>query len=129
MSSGIYNTKRDFQVSEKMQWHKLTKLAKPTIEHFPEIVPMELSYGESKNMIYGNRKFVAPIALDDGLPVAPPYCGETMLDDEDEKGCEGRETEKRGTYQLFTPREAWLWVDEVLAGDLDEFIEPEKNMV
>lgn len=119
MASGIYNLKRDFQVSELMQWHKLTTLAKPTIEHFPEIKPMPLTYncedGDCKDMVYGNRKFVVPVAMDDLLPVAPPYCGETMLDDED-KGCEGREKDKRGTYILFTPREAWNWVAEILAG-------------
>jgi hypothetical protein len=50
------------------------------------------------------------------LPVAPPFCGETIID-ETEKGCENiKEKDKRGTYILFTPREAWNWVNEILAG-------------
>lgn len=120
MAHGLY-TKRDFQISEKMQWHRLTVLGKPKLEDFPEIVPVELIYrrsslpGIEQPMVYGNRKYVTPIALDDGLPVAPPYCGETIIDTE-EKGCEALEKDKRGTYILFTPREAWAWVTELLAG-------------
>lgn len=115
MASGIFNTKRDFQVSEKMQWHKLTKLEKPTIEHFPEIKAMPLYYNGGKDMVFGNRKFHVPVAMDDMLPVAPPYCGETIIE-ETENGCEAKEKDKRGSYVLFTPKEAWQWVTEVLAG-------------
>jgi hypothetical protein len=114
MSHGIY-TKRDFHIAEKMAWHKLTIIGKPKIEDFPEIVPMPLHYNGGKEMIFGNRKFHVPVALDDMLPVAPPYCGETIVDDT-EKGCEAKESDKRGTYILFTPREAWMWVTEILAG-------------
>jgi hypothetical protein len=115
MSSGIYNLKRDFQVSEQMEWHKLTRVGKPKLEDFPEIKPMPLFYNEGNPMVFGNRKFVVPVAMDDMLPVAPPYCGETIIDVE-ENGCEAKEKDKRGTYILFTPREAWAWVCEVLAG-------------
>ncbi len=115
MSSGIYNLKRDFQMSLEMQWHKLTRLGQPTKESFPEIKPMPLFYNDGKAMVFGNRKFVVPVAMDDMLPVAPPYCGETIIETED-AGCEAREKDKRGTYILFTPREAWDWVEEVLAG-------------
>ena len=113
MAHGIFNPARDFQIAEQMAWHKLTRIAKPTIDHFPEIKPLPLYYNGGKDMVYGNRKFVVPVATDDMLPVAPPYCGETIVD-ESEKGCE--EKDKRGTYILFTPREAWNWVNEVLAG-------------
>jgi hypothetical protein len=113
MSHGIY-TKRDFHIAEKMGWHKLTIIGKPKIEDFPEIIPMPLQYG-GKEMIFGNRKFHVPVATDDMLPVAPPYCGETIVDDT-AKGCEAKESDKRGTYILFTPREAWQWVSEILAG-------------
>jgi hypothetical protein len=115
MSSGIFNLKRDFQMSLEMQWHKFTRLGQPTKESFPEIKPMPLFYNDGKDMIFGNRKFVVPVSMDDMLPVAPPYCGETIIDTE-EKGCEAKEKDKRGTYILFTPREAWDWVTEVLAG-------------
>lgn len=115
MASGIFNLKRDFQVSEEMQWHKLTLQEKPTIEHFPEIVPMPLFYNDGKPMVFGDRKFVVPVSKDDMLPVAPPYCGETIIDTE-KKGCEASEKDKRGTYILFTPREAWNWVESELAG-------------
>lgn len=116
MSSGIYNLKRDFQMSLEQQWHKLTRIGQPMKESFPEIVPQVLNYGKDNlPMIFGNRKFVVPVSLDDGLPVAPPYCGETIIDTE-EHGCEAKEKDKRGTYILFTPREAWDWVESVLAG-------------
>lgn len=95
MSHGIY-TDRDFQIAETIAWHGLTRIAKPTIEHFPEIIPMPLFYNGDKEMIFGDKKYVVPCAKDDSLPVAPPYC--------------------EGTYTLFTPREAWEWVNELLVG-------------
>ena len=113
MAHGIFNASRDFQIAEKVAWHKLTRIGKPKMEDFPEIKPMPLHYNGGKDMVYGNRKFVVPVAMDDMLPVAPPYCGETIVD-ETEKGCE--EKDKRGTYILFTPQEAWKWVSEVLEG-------------
>lgn len=115
MAHGLY-TKRDFQIAETQAWHNLTTIAKPTREHFPDIVPVPLFIGEDcVPAVYGNRRYVMPVALDDGLPVAPPYCGET-LPDEEEKGCEERKQDTRGTYALFTPRQAWDWVAEVLGG-------------
>ena len=95
MAYGIY-TGRDFQVAEVMAWHKLTTLAKPTIQHFPEIVPLPLYYNGGKEMMFGDKRFMVPVAKDDMLPVAPPYCD--------------------GTYTLFTPREAWEWVSGLLTG-------------
>jgi hypothetical protein len=95
MAHGIY-TDRDFQVAEQVAWHKLTRIAKPTLEHFPLIEPMPLFYNEGTVMSFGDKVYVVPVASDDKLPVAPPYC--------------------EGTYTLFTPREAWSWVTEVLAG-------------
>lgn len=114
MSSGLY-TKRDFQVAREMAWHNLTTIEQPTREHFPSIVPMPLYYNEGKSAVFGNRKFVIPVAEDDMLPVAPPYCGETIPDDEP-KTCPAKLEDTRGTYVLFTPREAWDWVHEVLSG-------------
>lgn len=117
MAHGIY-TKRDFQIAEVQAWHNLTRLAKPSREHFPVIVPVPLFIGEDCTpCIYGNRKYVIPVAQDDNLPVAPPYCGETVEDSE-EKGCEDvtGKFDARGTYSLFTPHEAWDWVAEVLSG-------------
>jgi hypothetical protein len=114
MASGLY-TNRDFHVAEKMAWHKLTKIGKPKIEDFPEIITMPLHYNGGKDMVFGNRKFHVPVATDDMLPVAPPFCGETIVDDT-VKGCEAKDKDKRGTYVLFTPREAWQWVSELLAG-------------
>lgn len=114
MSSGLF-TKRDFQVAEEQAWHKSTRLKKPEIGDFPDIVPMPLYFNGGKDMIYGNRRFVVPVAKDDLLPVAPPYCGETIIDEE-EHGCPPKAEDKRGTYILFTPREAWAWVEEVLNG-------------
>lgn len=95
MSHGIY-TKRDFQVAEENAWHKLTTIAKPTMEHFPEIEGMPLYYNGGKDATFGDNTYLIPVAKDDMLPVAPPYC--------------------KGSYCLFTPREAWNWVNEVLAG-------------
>lgn len=117
MASGLY-TKRDFQIAEKQAWHNLTRIKKPEISDFPEIIPVAPQYtfnGKTLDCVHGNRKFVVPISTDDGLQVAPPYCGETMVDD-DPKGCPAKDDDRRGTYILFTPREAWAWVAEVLSG-------------
>ncbi len=95
MASGLF-TKRDFQVSLEMAWHKLTRLEKPTIEHFPNIVAMPLHYNGGKDAKFGDNQYMIPVAEDDMLPVAPPYC--------------------EGSYSLFTPKEAWNWVAEILAG-------------
>jgi hypothetical protein len=116
MPHGLFNLSRDFQISEVMQWHKLTTLAKPARAMIPEIVSMPLYYNGGKDMVYGSRKFVVPVSKDDMLPVAPPYCGETVID-ESVPGCEDIKADaRRGSYSLFTPREAWDWVAEVLAG-------------
>jgi len=100
-----------------MGWHKLTIIGKPVREDFPDIRPMPLYYNGGTAMDYGNRRFFVPVAQDDMFPVAPPYCGETIAD-EAVKGCEDirSDKDKRGTYILFTPREAWDWVCGVLAG-------------
>lgn len=94
MAHGIL--KRDFQVGEKMAWHKKTIIAKPTREHFPEIVGMPLFMEDGKQAKYGDKPYFMPVSTDDGLPVSPPYC----LD----------------SYTIFQPREAWDWVNEVLGG-------------
>jgi Domain of unknown function (DUF932) len=114
MSSGLY-TKRDFQIAKEVAWHKLTRIKEPEMTDFPEITPMSLFYNGNKDMVFGNRKFVVPVAMDDLLPVAPPYCGETLIDTDDHT-CAPQAKDKRGTYILFTPREAWEWVKEVLSG-------------
>lgn len=114
MASGLY-TKRDFQIAETMAWHNLTMIAKPSREAFPNIVPMPLYFNGGQEAIFGSRKFVIPVAEDDMLPVAPPYCGETIPDDEP-KTCPAKPEDTRGTYILFTPREAWDWVHDVLSG-------------
>lgn len=117
MASGIYNLKRDFQKSPEMGWHKLTIIGKPTREDFPEIIGLPLYYNGGKEMVFGTRKFLVPVSQDDMLPVAPPYCGETIIDTSTEKkGCIAKEEDKRGTYILFTPREAWDWVTDILSG-------------
>ena len=96
MSHGIA-TSRDFQIALEMAWHKLTRIAQPTRDGFPGITPVPLFYGDDcVPMKFGDNEYVVPLADDDKLPVAPPYC--------------------KGTYTLFTPREAWDWVSEVLAG-------------
>lgn len=98
MAHGIYVIGRDFQVAEQMAWHNLTTLAKPVREHFPELKPMPLFFENNGQVAakFGDNQYVIPVALDDMLPVAPPYC--------------------LGTYTLFQPRQAWDWVHEVLTG-------------
>lgn len=96
MAHGIY-TDRDFQIALEMGWHKLTTIKQPTKEHFPNIIATPVYYGESMVPLQiGGKAFMVPIAEDDGLPVAPPFCDDT--------------------YTLFTPREAWAWVEKVLTG-------------
>lgn len=117
MASGLY-TKRDFQIAEKQAWHNLTRIKKPEINDFPEIIPISTQYtfnGQVLDCVHGNRKFMVPISTDDGLQVAPPYCGEKLIDNEDHT-CPAKDEDRRGSYILFTPREAWAWVAEVLAG-------------
>lgn len=114
MAHGIFNTTRDFQIAEQPAWHKLTKIKSPELLDFPEIIAMPLVYGDNQMAAYGTSRFVMPIATDDGLPVAPPFCGETLID-KSEKGCDDIR-EKRGSYILFTPREAWAWVHDILSG-------------
>ena len=96
MGHGIYNETRDFQIAEEMAWHKLTKIGTPKREAFPEIVGMPLYYDGGKEAKYSEKSYFLPIASDDMLPVAPPYCA--------------------GTYTLFQPRQAWDWIHEVLSG-------------
>lgn len=117
MAHGIYNTKRDFQKASEKAWHGLTIIGNPSREDFPEIKAMPLYYNGGTAADYGNRRFFMPVAQDDMLPVAPPYCGETLIEI-DEKGCEDirADKDKRGTYILFTPREAWDWTSQVLSG-------------
>jgi hypothetical protein len=119
MASGLFNLKRDFQIAEVMAWHRMTKLKKPEKTDFPEIRSFPLFYRDANGvempMVHGNRKFLVPVAMDDMLPVAPDYCGETLID-KDETGCPAKEKDTRGTYSLFTPQQAWDWVAEVLAG-------------
>lgn len=99
MSHGIYNKDRDFQVSEQVQWHKLTREKTPEKSDFPEIVAAPLFYGDNQLATHGKSKFFIPISTDDNLPVAnPSACGED------------------GSYCLFTPKQAYSWVEEVLAG-------------
>ena len=114
MAHGIYNKARDFQIAESIAWHKLTQVKVPEMIDFPEIVPVPLYHGDNKVASYGSSRYFLPVSTDDGIAVAPPYCGETLLDNE-EKGCNDIR-EKRGSYVLFTPREAWAWVGELLAG-------------
>jgi hypothetical protein len=84
-------------VAETPAWHKLTTIAKPTKKHFPEIARTPLYYGKNNDLLkVGDKSYMVPIAMDDGLPVAPPFCDET--------------------YTLFTPHEAWEWVEDVLKG-------------
>ncbi len=121
MAHGLFNLSRDFQIAETKAWHSLTRIKTPERSDFPEIVPIPAQYvfnGEVRDVIHGNRKFMVPVSTDDGLPVAEAYCGETIIDDEtdEEAGCEARKQDKRGTYSLFTPHNAWDWVAEVLSG-------------
>jgi Domain of unknown function (DUF932) len=113
MAHGIFNKKRDFQIAETPAWHKLTKIKTPEMKDFPDIQPVPLEI-QGKPAIYGNARYFMPVAMDDGLPVAPPYCGETIVE-ESEAGCEDVR-DKRGSYILFTPREAWAWSTGLLSG-------------
>ena len=61
MSSGLIQKNRDFQVSEEMQWHKETILAKPTREHFPEIVGIPLFLEDGKQAKYGDKPYFMPV--------------------------------------------------------------------
>lgn len=99
MSHGLINS-RDFQVGEEQAWHKLTEIGIPSRDRFPLITAQPLRYmdsdGNNWGASHGENSYVIPISQDDGLPVAPPYC--------------------QGTYSLFTPREGWDFVMEVLSG-------------
>lgn len=95
MAHGIY-TSRDFQIGNKVAWHKLTRVKQPERTDFPFIRVEPLFYGDDcKAATHGDSVFVLPVADDDGLPVAAPFSG---------------------SYTLFQPREAWDWVHETLSG-------------
>lgn len=91
-------TERDFQIGLEPAWHKLTKVVEKISRGcFPEVVPQPLYFGDDfAPMTYGSKPYVVPISLDDKLPVSPPYCTDS--------------------YCLFTPRDAWDYVHEVLGG-------------
>jgi hypothetical protein len=96
MASGLDTSKRDFQVGKVMAWHKKTILKTPEKTDFPNIIPVALQLENGQAAKYGDKPYFMPVAEDDMLPVAPPYC----LD----------------TYTIFQPRKACDWVSEVLAG-------------
>lgn len=96
MASGLDTSTRNFQVALEMAWHKKTKLKTPERADFPEIIGQALFFEDGKQAKYGDKPYFMPVASDDSLPVAPPYC----LD----------------SYTIFQPREAWDWVNEVLSG-------------
>lgn len=97
MAHGLV-TDRDFQFGLTEAWHKLTTIIpKITRECFPDVEAQPLYYGQDfAPMSYGSKPYVVPVSLDDGKPIAPPYCPDS--------------------YSLFKPREGWDWVHEILAG-------------
>lgn len=95
MSHGIA-TERDFQISEEIAWHKLTKVKTPELSDMPEIVKMPLHFPNGEIAKFGEDALYLPVSLDDGKA-----CGNNSFTD---------------SYSLFTPRDAWKWVNEVLAG-------------
>ena len=103
MSSGL-RTKRDFQISETMQWHGETKLKKPESADFPLIErrPLYFFSGEERRqVVFATRNddepktWTVPVSLDDDLPVACPSCDQT--------------------YSLWTPLAGWEYVGACLA--------------
>ena len=105
MASGIFNTKRDFQVSEKMQWHKLTKLEKPTIEHFPEIKAMPLYYNGGKDMVFDRENAIFALLKKYGYDVLSSIEG-----DVEKKGVP---KQKESTFFLDIVKQIKLYDDRL----------------
>src|SRR5690606_26191222 len=94
MGHGLY-TQRDFQISEEVAWHRLTTVKTPEQEDFPAIEAQDIMLGDQPLKI-GGEIWQVPVSLDDGNPCGDPFNSKT--------------------YTLFTPRAAWDYVGEVLAG-------------
>lgn len=85
---------RDFHIGLEMGWHQLTKVKEViTREDFPEVYSDPLKYGKDNTLLPGWR---IPVSSDDQLPIGKPSNEES--------------------YSLFTPREAWDYVNEQLTG-------------
>ncbi len=94
MSSGIVST-RDFQVGIKQAWHGQTRVAETlTAADFPAIERVPLTYSLPSGEVRWQGMTV-PISTDDGLPVG---------------------TASADSYTLFSPKDAMVYLQEVLAG-------------
>ena len=99
MAHGILE--RDFVkngVNTEIDWHKKTLvMGRPlTFEDFPEMKGEDIYTADGRGLVIDGKPWRVPVTADDGLPCGKPYCGDT--------------------FTLFTPRQAWQFVAETLAG-------------
>ena len=99
MAHGILE--RDFVlngVDQAVDWHKKTicKGSPLEISDFPEMTGEEIYNADGKPVCIDGKPWRVPVTQDDGLPCGKPYCSDT--------------------FTLFTPRQGWQFVSEILAG-------------
>jgi hypothetical protein len=110
-------TKRDYQAGTVMAWHKLTRFPMPdgvlgmpgvmpakmgvlTADNtFPEMIRSNLYFRDERegkeNALVKFGDMQCAVSVDDGLPCGVPF---------------------NDGYTLFSPRDAWKWTHEALAG-------------
>ena len=92
---------RDFVlngVDSAMDWHKKTivKGSPLVMTDFPEMTGEDIYTADGRGLVIDGKPWRVPVTKDDGLPCGKPYCGDT--------------------FTLFTPRQGWQFVSEILAG-------------
>mgnify|MGYP001611916514 FL=1 len=99
MAHGILE--RDFVkngVDAATDWHKKTLVMGRalTFEDFPEMKGEDLYNADGRGLVIDGKPWRVPVTKDDGLPCGKPFCSDT--------------------FTLFTPRQGWQFVSEILAG-------------
>ncbi len=97
--SGL-ETRRDFQVGKDMAWHRKTIVGPVTKEAFPVIKDRPVYFRHNDTFVRNIGRY-QPVSMDDGMPVG---------------------AEHGKSYTLFTPHEAWDYVEEILAGTGHEYV-------
>lgn len=95
MGHGIY-TDRDFQISEDIAWHGLTIVKPCEKTDFPVISAQQIFTEKGDPIVCAGKPWFVPVSEDDGETCGEPFSTES--------------------YTLFTPHEAWEYVEKVLSG-------------
>lgn len=108
------DTARDFQIALVPAWHKLTTIKSPEKTDFPEIIEAPLSFRIGKGKGAKLIELGGIREEKDGKKIGTAWGQHVAISTDDNKPC-GNPFDTM-TYSLFTPREAWEYVEKVLAG-------------